>query len=139
MIFFDEKIIAPWVCARIGKTYKPDTFSAIGRVKDGEIIGGVLFEDYNQVNVFMHVAGVDNWLNRQMISITFDYVFNQLNCLRVTGIVEADNKQARRFDEKLGFKQEAILQDAAPSGDLIIYCMRKDECKWLKILPYKGV
>lgn len=136
-LFFDVDTIGPWVCARIGKRYIPGTMSAIGRVRDGRIVGGVLFEDYNGVNVFMHVAGIGNWLSRHMLSVTFDYVFNQLNCLRVTGVVSASNDAARRFDEKLGFVKEAILRDAAPDGDLIIYCMRREDCRWLDRLPYK--
>lgn len=139
MIFFDADIIGPWVAERVGiKRYIPGTASAIGRIKDGRIVAGVLYQDYNGANVSAHIAGEGkSWLNKKFLSIIFDYPFNQLKVNRITGYVVSTNKAAQNLDEKLGFKREAILRDAHPDGDLIIYAMHKDECRWLKDLPYE--
>src|SRR5690625_3684921 len=139
MIFFDADIIGPWVAERVGiKRYIPGTASAIGRIKDGRIVAGDLYQDYNGANVSAHIAGEgQNWLNKKFLSIIFDYPFNQLKVNRITGYVVSTNKAAQNLDEKLGFKREAILRDAHPDGDLIIYAMHKDECRWLKDLPYE--
>jgi RimJ/RimL family protein N-acetyltransferase len=47
--------------------------------------------------------------------------------------VEASNLPARRFDEHLGFQQEAVLQGAASDGgDVILYVMRRENCRYLE-------
>jgi hypothetical protein len=38
-----------------------------------------------------------------------------------------------RFIEHIGFILEATLKDCAPKGDLLIYTMAKDQCKWLNL------
>ena len=141
MMIFDANIVGPWVAQRVGmERYVPGTASAIGQVRDGKIISGVLYEDYNGANVTCHIAGEGrNWLNRKFLSIIFDYPFNQLGVKRITGYVLDTNKAAQRLDEHLGFKREATLRDAHPEGDIIIYCMTADECRWLKELPYDRV
>lgn len=130
---FDPDIVGPWVTARGGGVYMPGTCSAIGRLDAGELVGGVLYEDYNGANVMAHIAGEgQGWLDREFLWMMFDYPFNQLKVNRITGIVPSSNEAARRFDEHLGFVQEAILKDAHPEGDLIVYRMRRDECRWLR-------
>jgi RimJ/RimL family protein N-acetyltransferase len=106
----------------------------IGLKRDGEIIAGVLYDDYNGSNVWMHVAAKpnSNWLNRMYLKACFLYPFKQLNCKRVSGWVEVSNTDARRFDEHLGFQQEAVLSGAArDGGDVIIYRMFKEECRFI--------
>ena len=62
----------------------------------------------------------------------FDYPFNQLGVNRITGLVAKKNKEARRFDEHLGFKYEGNMRHALADDDMLIYGMLKRECKWLK-------
>lgn len=139
MIFFDADIIGPWVSQRAGlPPYKPGSASAIGRIKDGKIVAGVLYEDYNGANVVCHIAGEGkNWLNRRFLSIIFDYPFNQLGVKRITGYVLAENEAAQRLDEHLGFEREFVMKDAHPKGDVIGYVMTRGKCRWLKELPYE--
>ena len=107
---------------------------AIGLERDGELIGGVIFTGYSKHNIFMHVAGTEgvNWVTKAYLKATFQYPFKQLNCNRVTGWVDASNHKARRFDEHLGFKKEAVLEGAAQDGgDVIIYRMWKKDCRFI--------
>lgn len=140
MIFFDANVIGPWVSERAGlPPYKPGSGAAIGRIKDGKIVAGVLYEDCNGANVVCHIAGEGkNWLNRRFLSIIFDYPFNQLGVKRITGYVLSTNKAAQRLDEHLGFEREFVMKDAHPDGDVIGYVMTRDKCRWLKELPYEN-
>jgi RimJ/RimL family protein N-acetyltransferase len=107
---------------------------AIGLTKDDELIAGVIFENFNKFNVWMHVAALpgSNWLTRAYLRACFAYAFVQLGCKRVSGYVEAWNSQARRFDEHLGFRQEAILEGcASDGGDVILYVMWKKDCRYV--------
>ena len=121
--------VGEWVSARVGaKWYGQGT--AIGRVRNGQIICGVIVECHNGASAGMHVAGVGNWLNREFLRFVFDYVFRQLNLAVVYGTVPSENAQARRFDEHLGFKEAARIKDATPGGDMIIYTMRREDCRY---------
>lgn len=137
-IIFDPAVVGPWVCERATSTrYTPGTAQAIGRVKAGQIVAGVLYQDFNGVNVFCHIAGEGRgWLDRRFLSIIFHYPFVQLKARRITGVVPSTNERARKFDEHLGFELEAILSGAHPEGDLCIYTMTAEKCRWLKELPY---
>lgn len=107
----------------------------LGLERDGELVAGVLYEGYNNHNVWMHVAAEPGgkWLNREFLRYVFYYPFVELGCKRVSGYVEASNKAARRFDEHLGFQQEAVLQGAASDGgDVILYVMRRENCRYLE-------
>lgn len=107
----------------------------LGLEEDGELVAGVLYEGFNGQNVWMHVAAEPGgkWLTRAFLEICFDYPFNQMGVKRVSGYVEAKNSAARRFDEHLGFRQEAVLSGAASDGgDVILYAMRREDCRYLK-------
>lgn len=104
----------------------------------GNIIAGVWFEGFNGANMNIHVAAVPNkrWCNRTYLSLCFHYAFVQCKAKRLTGFVAASNHAARRFDEHLGFRMEAVLKDGAPDGDMLVYVMRKEDCRWLQLGRY---
>ena len=129
---------APKVFAFVRK-YTPVNWvvgtQALGLMRDGQLVAGVLYEGFNGHNVWMHVGAEPGgrWMTRMYLKTCFYYPFVTLGCSRVSGYVEAWNMQARRFDEHLGFKQEAVLKGAASDGgDVILYAMRREECKYVR-------
>lgn len=105
----------------------------LGLERDGELIAGVLYEGFNGVNCWMHVATTPGkkW-TLEYLRYCFYYPFVEVGLQRVSGAVEASNLAARRFDEHLGFKQEAVLQGAAADGgDVILYVMRREDCRYV--------
>lgn len=134
---FDSNVIGPWVNARTGGgAYLPGSGQGIGRVKNGVLVAGVLFQQHSGVNIMAHIASEGKgWLDRQFLRLIHHYPFIKLGVLRVTGTVPASNTEARRFDEHLGFELEATLKQAAPDGgDLCIYVLWADKSRWLKEL-----
>ena len=105
----------------------------LGLERDGELIAGVLYEGWNGRNVWMHVAIAPGArITREYIRHCFRYPFIELGCRRISGYVNASNKAACRFDEHLGFRQEAALIGAAPDGgDVIVYVMWREDCKYV--------
>ena len=132
-IVYDVERIGPWVCERAGGDWIAGRGTGIGLERDGVLVAGTLFEDFNGANVLMHVAAEPGrqWLNLTYLNTCFDYPFNQLGCRRVTGIVPSVNTDALRFDLHLGFEQEAVLKDAHPEGDLIVLRMTREQCRWI--------
>jgi RimJ/RimL family protein N-acetyltransferase len=106
----------------------------MGLERDGDLVAGIIYEGFNGPNIWMHVAGSADkrWLTRSFLRAGFAYPFVQCGVARVSGYVEARNTAARRFDEHLGFTEEARLQGAAADGgDVIIYVMRKENCRYV--------
>lgn len=106
----------------------------LGLERDGRLVAGVLYEGFNGVNVWMHVAAEpgSKWMTKEYLRYCFYYPFDELGCKRVSGYVEASNLAARRFDEHLGFRQEAVLEGAATDGgDVILYVMRREDCRYV--------
>lgn len=106
----------------------------LGLERDGSLVAGVLYEGYTGHNIWMHVAADQSkrWMTREYLRYCFHYPFNELGCGRVSGWVEASNEAARRFDEHLGFKEEARLKGAArDGGDVILYVMWRKDCRYV--------
>jgi len=102
---------------------------------DAELIAGVWFDGFNGANMNIHVAAVNGrqWMSRKLLSFVFHYAFTQCGVRRLTGFVAESNLAARRFDEHLGFKLETRLKDAVPDGDMLVYVMRREDCRWLNL------
>jgi RimJ/RimL family protein N-acetyltransferase len=62
----------------------------------------------------------------------FAYAFLICGVERVSGYVDASNLEARRFNEHLGFREEARLQGAAADGgDVVLYVLWKRDCRFI--------
>jgi RimJ/RimL family protein N-acetyltransferase len=107
-------------------------FSAIGNVRDGALVAGVIYNHYSTANICMHVGGVGKyWLTPDFLHAAFDYPFNQLKLRRVTGLVPKKNKAARTLDEHLGFTLEGCMRQGLPDDDMLVYGLLKKDCKWI--------
>lgn len=124
-----------WVAKR---TQEHGNFGAavgIGWLDADEIRVGVVYNEFNGANLCMHVAsdGTRKWMRREYLWTCFDYPFHQAGVRRITGLVGEGNYDARQFDEHLGFRLETRLKGAHPTGDLLVYVMWRDDCKWLRL------
>lgn len=128
MIVIGQGVI-DWVSARALVIFGP-ACRGIGLERDGKIIAGVVYENWNKRNVFVHQA-IEGRLTRQYLWTICDYPFNQLKVERVTGMIPQGNPKAATAAEKIGFKLETVLKDAHPSGDILIYVLRRNTCRWL--------
>lgn len=101
---------------------------------DGEITAALLYVEYNGTNAFVHLAGKPGrrWLTRDFLFWAFHYPFVQLGCTRITGWVEEDNFDSRRFLKNIGFEDEARLEGAGIHGqDVILMRMFRKDCRFL--------
>jgi RimJ/RimL family protein N-acetyltransferase len=131
-VVFDDQRISDLVAKANDVDTFGEVFHSIGVEKDGEIIGGVVYNLASKTNICMHVASTETaWMTKQFLFFAFAYPFLQLNKRRVTGLVPAKNINAQKFDEKLGFKFEGIMRHGDTDDDLIIYGMLKEECRFI--------
>lgn len=119
-----------WVCAGVGVVPGPH-LTAIGYARDGVLIAGFAFEGWTINNIFAH-ARIDEPAPRGLWFAAVDYVFRQLNCIRMTAVTDDTNVRAKRMLEHAGFVRETELDSAAPDGsDRVVYVLWRDNCHML--------
>jgi len=129
----DDKVrVGEWLAQRVGQQSSWGGYNAIGLEDDsGKIVAAALIHGMTSTNAFCHVAFENRFsLKRVLIYSFFDYVFNQLGLIRITGLVDADNPDALRFDIHLGFEQEFIIPNGN-GGDVHQLVMWREKCHWL--------
>jgi RimJ/RimL family protein N-acetyltransferase len=132
--------VVRWVARNTNEFGDFGCATGIGMERDGRIIAGVAYAEWNGVNVVCHIAsdGSRRWMTKRYLWTIFDYPFNQLKVGRITVCVGEGNAASRGLVEHMGFTEEARLKDAHPTGDLLIYSMRKPHCRWLTMRLSNG-
>lgn len=87
-------------------------YTALGIERDGEIIGGVIFNCFEGAAVHVTLAG-KGWTMR-FIRAVGDYVYRQLGCARIT--VTTGDPKVVEYAERLGGKVEGVLRDQFGEG-----------------------
>jgi hypothetical protein len=124
--------VGEWVCERLGSIYNPALSVSFGMERQGKLVAGVIFDGYNGGSIHMHVAGLGgHWMTREYARICFEYAFITAKVHKILGFVDSENLQAQRYDEHLGFAKEAVIRGAGRKGDLIIYSMTREQCRYL--------
>lgn len=136
-----DELFGPWLCSTIGITWIPGRGSTIGLWDDVKCVplAAVMYDSFNGASIVGHLVGSGRkWMTRDFLWFCFYYPFEQLGVNKIIGPVPSDNYEARRLDEHLGFTLEATLKDAAPKGDLLLYSMTKEQCRWLSLRKYSS-
>lgn len=133
---YDLDAVLPFMRNRIPGFAACEGQRAIGLRREGVLVAGAVYEGFNGRNLWMHVAAESGarWLVRDYLRACFAYPFLVCGVERVSGYVSANNLAARRFDEHLGFSEEARLHGAAPDGgDVILYVMWRKDCRYVPL------
>jgi len=135
IVYGADEAVAKWVSLNLtGLDDSYEKYSAIGIVKDEQLIAGVVYSNYQpNILIEMHIFSIDKrWCNRHTLRKIFCYPFIQLNLERTQAICSADNEGVHVFLEKIGFTREGYHRKAYFDGsDAVSFGMLKSECKWL--------
>lgn len=123
--------IGQWLCARTGGEYSPQCVT-FGNVVGGKLVGAVMFDHYNGASMAVHCAGDGGkWITRDLLRAVFGYAFDHAKVNKLIGFVDSSNEAARKLDEHLGFTLESRISAAAPDGDLLLFTMTREQCRFL--------
>lgn len=78
--------------------------TALGVEKDGTIIGGIVFNEYNGSNIEISVAGDTKAFSPAFIRRVSRYIFDELGCLRVS--ITTEKKDVVELAMRLGAQTE---------------------------------
>ena len=89
-----------------------------GIYRDGELIGGVVFNEYNGANIEVTVYAPVG-MKRNCIRQVMHYVFKDLKCTRLSARTKKSNAPVRKMLIKLGFVYEGTMHHyyGAGAGD----------------------
>ena len=122
LIFDDKDRVGDWVADQMPDGASWHNYYAMGAEKQGELVSGIVFENFNGHNANVHIAvSKPTKLFLQLLDHAFVYAFETCKLRRLTGLVEADNVKALQLDLHIGFKIEAVMKEAGSAGqDLLI-------------------
>lgn len=122
LIFDDKDRVGDWVADQMPDGASWHNYYAMGAEKQGELVSGIVFENFNGHNANVHIAvSKPTKLFLALLDHAFVYAFDTCGLRRLTGLVEADNVKALQLDLHIGFKIEAVMKEAGSAGqDLLI-------------------
>jgi len=115
--------VAQFVSQRLRFALCPP-FTALGLERDGALVGGVIFNQFEGADV--HVSAAGSCWTRGFLRAVGTYVFDQLGCLRMTFTTEQPD--VAEYAKRLGGEVEGVLRDHYGEGrdGVIIGVLRKD-------------
>ncbi len=135
-LLINDPAVGEFVEQHAGALYTRHADVTFGTEIDGKIAGGVILTNFTGAACQSHVAGVHpRWLSRDLLWITFHYVFVQLGLKQVLVTLNAANETARRFNERLGYETVCSLKDVFPDSDMLVMSLRRDQGRFLDIQP----
>ncbi len=134
IVVHENERVGKWVAERANFTYSPGNSQCFGYEIDGELVAGAIFDNYRRHSIAIHIAGEGRyWMTREGIHVCFDYPFRQLGVHKLIAFIDEVNEKSRHIAKRIGFTLEARIEGAAKSGgDLLIFTMTQEQCKWLK-------
>jgi len=135
VVWDEAQRVGDWVYSKFpGSHFDPEAMTAIGQESGGQIVGGCVYECFNGRAVQMHVAGDGgHWMTMDFLRAVLQYPFLQLGVKKIIAPIDADNAQARKFVEHVGFIPEATIVDGGKRGNLILYTLARQECRYLGV------
>lgn len=126
-----------WPCIKgqTGAILCYDTEGVVAEnAEDGEMYGAIIFDNFSPRSAQAHVCILNpvRALRAQLIQAAAHYVFIERDRKVLFGLVPSSNHRAKRFDEHIGWKEVARLNEAFDEGvDYIIYEIKREDCRWI--------
>jgi len=122
--------VGHWVALEMDGCFSSETGTAIGLERDGKLVAGTMYENWNGRSLMAHIA-ITGQINRSYIGAIFRYAYVKCGVEKVIVPVSNANAKSMKFVKNLGFTEEARITDAAPDGDIILYTLKKADCRYL--------
>jgi RimJ/RimL family protein N-acetyltransferase len=119
-----------WTAGQTKGKYFEANSQSIGLKQNGEFVAGVIYENWNRRTITCHIA-ISGRLTPRYLAIIFDYPFNVCDVKKIIVPVDSTNSKSVNLVEKMGFIEEARIKDGMADGDMILYTLAKNDCKYL--------
>lgn len=127
MIVSGEKV-SRWVCKRLNSGFN-ESSQGIGLERNGILIAGVYYENWNHRTICASIVAEGKLTPRFLYAI-FHYPFEHLSVEKIYCQVIECNNESIRLLGKMGFTRETTLSDAHPDGDIFLYSLKRQDCRF---------
>lgn len=125
-----------WLTERTGYVPGGDFRSLVAVDSHGRVRGLVGFDRWTPNAVHMHVALDAPAAGRALLRAAFAEAFSEGRAL-ARGEVRAGNFRSIALAAHLGFREAHRIRDGWAKGeDMVLFEMRREECRWLKETPH---
>lgn len=134
----EEKFIhASFIAQRIGITAQ----ELVGQMpyitfrvdRAGLPAGALLYTNFRETSIEFAAAGDPGWMTKGTVRQMFEFPFVALGVWNLLAPIRRSNRTAREITKSLGFSELCVLPSGGAKGDdIVLYCMHKDKCRWLK-------
>lgn len=134
VLYGADAAIAKWVGDQIEGYIAMPGATALGVVKEGRLVAGVVYERCNGFHVEASIAARPGsvWADRSTLFKLFDYPFGQLGVEAITVTVPGSNLASLNLALKLGFEPQAYVAFAAHDGSpLVVLQQYRNTCRWV--------
>jgi len=138
----ENVLLAQWACDLLDENlemfgfdrYGKPLFQTLGFSREGQTVCVCIVYQYAHPNIFIAFAATSpRWASKENLRALGVWIFEDLDCTRMTTLTKKQNKRSRKFQEGVGFKHEGKLRKATDDGDIIIYGLTKEDHKvWLR-------
>lgn len=131
----EAKAKSRWVGDRIDDTERGWTYCVVMEItRNGEIIGGVVFHDYNPEagTICMSAAGETGWLTRRVIAAIHGYVFDVAGCQLAVLDVSENNSLMLRVARAVGYREYRIPRLRGRNEAAMILTLSDDDWRGSK-------
>lgn len=123
--------INQWIAEHGGGKCWPESYTALGWLRKGELVAGLTFYDcVPGRNALCNVAIKGGIFPPSLLRAGFIYAFGQLGLPRLTFLIESDNLPSIRLVEALGAVQEGRMANAGRNSDLCIFALIAKDCRF---------
>jgi len=118
LVFDDKERVGKWVSERTGHLVPWGSFYAMGAEVNGQIVSGVVFNNFNESNATAHIAvSKPSKLFLELLDhAVLKYSFGMCGLRRLTGFVDESNLKALKLDKHIGFVEEGVMKKAGVDG-----------------------
>ena len=124
--------VGHWVAERVQGKYFAEGSQAIGLERDGQIIAGVIYENWNKASIVCHIA-IEGRMTKGYLKAIFSYPFEFCKVKKIIVPVSSTHAKSLKLVTNMGFSEEARLKDASPDGDIIFLTLAREKCRFIGV------
>jgi hypothetical protein len=131
----NTELVGRYVAEQCGIEFAFGMYQALAILDDNDVfVAGVVVSEWRghdcQISCATETSAA--WRPTVMTGV-FDYVFNQLGCVRCTSITKKSNKRCRDFLTGLGFQLEGRIRLGYDGiKDALVYGLLASECRYIQ-------
>ena len=122
--------VGQWVAKQTGGIYCAAHAQAIGFERDGKLVAGIIFEDWNGKSIVCHLS-IRGHAHPKFFREIAIYAFGTCKVHKIIAPIGSDKTRMIAMAKKMGFKEEGRIVNAQPLGDIVIFTMTGPDCRFL--------